>query len=232
MSIFDAQPLTSPLPPKLREIIAEGWTFPVDFPVVDNINSPDATRTLRAVIIYSLQNFYYDHRLCMFNQDDFTRHLQNRLYNKMSQHQYWIDEYLKLIEDSQFFYNEEWNDGGTQTTETGERNTASNTTSSNNGLMKRSDTPQNSVSDINQYLSEAQIDENAQSGNEDINEDMSNTSNFSTTLHTKRSTLGDITVQFNNFARFPNFIDQLIEAVRPCFLTYYGDEDIDYGTTE
>jgi hypothetical protein len=204
--MFDDSVYLDP-PLKLREVITDGWVFPVDYPVVDNTHTPDASRTLRDVIAYSIVQYYKDHRVCSYNIDYFSERLASRLYNKMSQHQYWIDQYLGLIDDSQFFYNDEWNDGGT---------TNSRTTSS---TSRTSDTPQNMIGDINNYLTDATVD----GGTE--------TSTNTTNLHIKKSTLGDITVQFRNFAEFPDFIDVLIKAVSPCFIQFYGSEDIDYGTT-
>lgn len=216
---------TITLPPKLYEIIDDNsFEFPTDFPVVSNTNSPDATRTLKAVIEYSVLNHFYNHRINTYIVADFSRQFQNRLYTMMSQHQYWIDEYLKLIDDNQFFYNEEWNDGGTHTVETNERNASS----TSNALKKSSDTPQNMVGDIDVYLSSAEKDDASDSGTEDGLSD----NTFTTTLHTKKSTLGDITVQFRNFAEFPNFLDKIITSVKPCFMMYYGAEEIDYGTSE
>lgn len=221
-------------PVKLRELITDGWIFPVDYPVVNNLNSPDASRTLRAVIAYSIVQHYKDHRICSYNVDYFTDRLKSRLFDKMAQHQYWIDQYITLVSDDQFFYNEEWQDGGTQTNTT-VNNTAettnNRTTASTNGnTSKSSDTPQNYIGDINNYLSNAQVDNGNENGTETGSEN--NTQNgtsgntFTTDLHIKKSTLGDITVQFRNFAEFPNFIKQLTDAVAPCFIMYYGDEDV------
>lgn len=205
-TIFD-EPKTT-LPPKTREILDFGWVFPLDFPVVSDNHSPDATRTLKAVIQNSLQNYYYDHRISHYDVSDFNRHLQNRLYNEMAQHQYWINEYLGLIDDNQFFYNDEW-----QTFARAGSGTSNGTSTS---LTKTSDTPQNQISDINQYLTSAGQD----SGSD------SNTSSQTQTEdnHIKKSTLGDITVQFRNFAEFPNFIEKLIQAVKPCFNHAYVEE--------
>lgn len=199
---------------KLSELITAGWVFPTDYPVVDNNNKFDQSRaTLKAAIAYSVTEYYKDHRICSFVESEFTQRFSARLYKTMSQHQYWIDQFLRLIEDNQFFYNEEWNDGGSQTTESG-----SNT---NNNTMKKSDTPQNYIGDIANYLTEAAVDTG---GGTDERE-----SAYTTDLHVKRSTLGDITVQFRNFANFPTFMDTIIESVRPCFINYYGDEDIDFN---
>lgn len=203
------------LPPKLSSLIADEWTFPTDYPVVNDVMSPDATRTLKAVIEYSIVSHYMDHRICSYNIDYFTERLKSRLYNKMIQHQYWIDQYIVLINDSQFFYNEEFQDGGTHVTGTDSRTTDS--------INRSSDTPQNSITDINNYLTNA--------NKEDGTEASTTASDNITDLHIKKSTLGDITVQFRNFAEFPNFIDQLITAVSPCFIQFYGNEEIDYGTT-
>lgn len=198
---------------KLSELLANSWVFPTDYPVVDNNHKFDATRTLKASIAYMVTEYYKDYRICSFVEADFTQRMSARLYKTMAQHQYWIDQFLTLIEDNQFFYNEEWNDGGSQTTGTG--------SSTNNNTMKKSDTPQNYIGDINNYLTEAEQD-NGGSTDE-------TTSAYTTDLHIKRSTLGDITVQFRNFANFPQFTDTIIEAVRPCFISYYGDEDIDFN---
>ena len=212
-------------PPKLRTIIAENsWVFPTDYPVVDNTHSPDSTRTLKAVIAYSLTQHYYEHSICSYNIDYFTQRLSSRLYDKMAQHQYWIDQFLGLIDDNQFFYNEEWQDGGTQTDETLGRTTSSTT----NNLSRVSDTPQSMVSDIDNYLATAQKDSGGDSGVESATRG----TEYSTDLHTRKSTLGDITVQFRNFAEFPSFITQLTKAVSPCFIEYYGNDEIDYGTSE
>jgi len=202
--------VTRPLPPKLREIIDFNYQFPVDWPVVDNTISPDATRTLKQVIINSLQNYYYDHRIFTHVVPDFNRHFQNRLFNKMVQHQYWIDQFLHLIEDNQFFYNDEEQNLS--------RNAASNSVV--NGLSKESDTPQNMVGDINTYLTAA-------TKTDDLNS-VDGTETELNTIH--KSTLGDITVQFKNFAGFSNFIDQLVTAVSPCFIGAYSDDyDDDYS---
>lgn len=210
-SAFDVRVEADP-PPKLRELILDSWVFPTDYPVVDNTRSPDASRTLKQVIAYCVIQHYKDHRVCSYNIDYFTERLASRLYNKMSQHQYWIDQYIQLINDGQFFYNEEWNDGGTHTVQSGTSGSTS----------KRSDTPQNSIGDINNYLSEAQQDSSTDASD----------SQYTTDLHIKKSTLGDITVQFRNFAEFPEFIQQIITAVSPCFIQFYGNEDVDYGPTE
>lgn len=222
-SMFDVRVGVDP-PPKLRELVLDSWVFPTDYPVVDNTRSPDATRTLKQVIAYAVVQHYKDHRICAYDIDYFTERLASRLYDKMSQHQYWIDQYIQLINDGQFFYNEEWNDGGTHTVETGERST----TSTNNNTNKSSDTPQNYIGDINNYLSSASVDNGGESGT-DTNED---DRTFTTDLHIKRSTLGDITVQFRNFAKFPEFLDQIMVAVSPCFIQFYGNEEIDYGEAE
>lgn len=222
-SAFDTR-VTADAPVKLRELIMDSWVFPVDYPIVDNTNSPDATRTLKQVIAYSVVQYYKDHRICSYNVDYFTERLSSRLYDKMAQHQYWIDQYVQLIKDGQFFYNEEWDDGGTHTTETNDRST----TSTNNNTSKSSDTPQNYIGDINNYLSAATVDNGGESGTDTNTDDTT----FTTDLHIKKSTLGDITVQFRNFAEFPNFIDQVLKAVSPCFIQFYGNEDIDYGTSE
>lgn len=214
-SMFDTRVEADP-PPKLRELILDSWVFPTDYPVVDNNRSPDATRTLKQVIAYSVVQHYKDHRICTYNVDYFSERLASRLYDTMAQHQYWIDQYIQLINDGQFFYNEEWNDGGTHTVQEG--------STTNTNTTKRSDTPQNNVGDINDYLSEAEVDNG---GTTDAND-----SQYTTDLHVKRSTLGDITVQFRNFAEFPNFIDHIIKAVAPCFIQFYGNEDVDYGPTE
>lgn len=199
------------LPPKLSEIIAFNWQFPTDFPVVNNLETPDASRALKGVIINALQNYYLDYRINTHNVKEFTRRFQNRLYNKMVQHQYWIDQYLNLINDDQFFYNDE------------EQNFSHSTsaTSVDNGLVKNSDTPQNNVSDLDDYLTSA------------TKNDLTNTATGTETEHNTihKSTLGDITVQFRNFANFDNFIDQLIQAVNPCFLTTFNkdyDDETDY----
>jgi hypothetical protein len=199
------------LPPKLREIIAYNWEFPVDFPVVNNNISPDATRTLKAVIVHSLQNYYYDHRIFTTNVLDFNRHLEIRLFNTMAQHQYWIDQFLTLIEENQFFYND--------TDETNLRTV--NGTTIVDGLTKESDTPQNDVSDLDNYLSGAtKTDDTA-----------TNTGTVSEHNVVHKSTLGDITVQFNNFANFPDFLAVLLKCVVPCFITTYTydyDDDFEY----
>lgn len=199
---------------KLSELITAGWVFPTDYPVVDNNHRFDLTRgTLKAAIAYSVTEFYKDHRINSFVTADFDRALGARLYKTMAQHQYWIDQFLLLIADNQFFYNDEWNDGGSHTVNSG--------SSTNNNLTKKSDTPQNMIGDIDNYLTEAEKDDG---GTTDASD-----SQYTTDLHIKRSTLGDITVQFRNFAGFPNFVDTIIEAVRPCFINYYGDEDIDFN---
>lgn len=197
-------------PVKLRELITDGWIFPVDYPVVNNNTSPDATRTLRATIAYSVIQHYKDHRICSYDIDYFTDRLKSRLYDKMAQHQYWIDEFINLINDGQFFYNEEWQDGGTHVTETNTRST--------NSINRSSDTPQNNIGDINNYLTNASKEEGT--------ENAGGTTNNTTDLHIKKSTLGDITVQFRNFAEFPDFIKQITDAVAPCFIMYYGNEDV------
>lgn len=205
-------------PVKLRELITDGWIFPIDYPVVDNNRSPDASRTLRAVIAYSVIQHYKDHRICTYDVAYFTERLASRLYDKMAQHQYWIDQYMQLISDDQFFYNEEWQDGGTHTVEANGR-----TTSATNGnTSKSSDTPQNYIGDINNYLSNAQVDSGSENGTESGTGD----TEFTTDLHIRKSTLGDITVQFRNFAEFPDFIKQLTDAVAPCFIMFYGNEDV------
>lgn len=221
-------------PVKLRELITDGWIFPIDYPVVSNNRSPDASRTLRAVIAYAVVQHYKDHRICSYDTAYFTERLASRLYDKMAQHQYWIDQYIQLISDNQFFYNEEWQDGGTYTNETNERTrntTNGRTTSSSNGnTSKSSDTPQNYIGDINNYLSRAQVDSGTENGTETGNENGSESggseTHFTTDLHIKKSTLGDITVQFRNFANFPDFIKQITDAVAPCFIMYYGNEDV------
>ena len=212
--MFD-ETVTVDLPPKLSALIADEWTFPTNYPVVSDATSPDASKTLKAVIAYCISEYYDDHRICSYNIDYFTQRLTSRLYNKMSQHQYWINEYINLIKDGQFFYNEEWQDGGTHVTATNSRTTDS--------INRSSDTPQNSITDINNYLTNA----NKEDGTEEAESSSDNTSD----IHIKKSTLGDITVQFRNFAEFPGFIDQLIKAVSPCFIEFYGNEEIDYGTT-
>lgn len=200
--------ITQPMPEKLSDILADSWTFPIDYPIVSNTTSFDATRTLKAAIAYGVTEYYKDHRICSFVRDNFTRSLSARMYKVMSQHQYWVDQYLNLIEDNQFFYNDE------------EQNLLKNIDQTANGLSRESDTPQNVIGDIDQYLTSASKSDDTSSGTE---------TNLNA-IH--KSTLGDITVQFRNFANFPNFMDTIIEAVRPCFINYYGDEDIDYGTTE
>lgn len=206
---FVEQPKTK----KLSELILASWVFPTDYPVVDNNHKFDSTRLLKASIAYGVIEYYKDHRICSFDETYFTQRLSSRMYLIMSQHQYWIDQFLGLIEDNQFFYNEEWNDGGTHVVEAG--------SSTENNLSKTSDTPQNMVSDIDQYLTQAQKD--AADSTQD--RDVQNT----TDLHIKRSTLGDITVQFRNFANFPLFMDTIIKGVSPCFINYYGDEDVNYN---
>lgn len=199
---------------KLSELMAASWVFPTDYPVVDDNKKFDQARaTLKASIAYMVTEYYKDYRICSFVEADFTQRLSARLYKTMAQHQYWIDQFLGLIEDNQFFYNEEWNDGGTHTVDAG--------TSTSNNTMKKSDTPQNYIGDINNYLTEAEQDNGGETTDRD--------SQTTTDLHVKRSTLGDITVQFRNFANFPQFTDTIIEAVRPCFISYYGDEDIDFN---
>lgn len=220
--------LMRPLPPKLHEIMDLGWLFPVDFPVVNDSITPDATRTLKAVIQYGLQQYYYDHRIFTHDVQEFNRHLQNRLYNKMVQHQYWIDEYLNLIADKQFFYNDEWQDMSNQTNQTDDATTAATDNRTANNLSRTSDTPQNNVADINNYLTTATKDEGTDNtvSNQTDNNTMARTRTEDN--HIKKSTLGDITVQFRNFAEFPNFMDVLIKAVAPCFLlTYSQDYDCD-----
>ena len=207
--MFDDRVDVNP-PVKLRELITDGWIFPIDYPVVNNNNSPDSNRTLRAAIAYSVVQHYKDHRICSYDIDYFTERLASRLYDKMAQHQYWIDEYLNLIDDGQFFYNDEWQDGGTHVTETNGRTT--------NATNKSSDTPQNYIGDINNYLTNANVENGSESGN--------STTDNTTDLHIKKSTLGDITHQFQRFADFPNFIKQITDAVAPCFIMYYGNEDV------
>lgn len=213
-------------PVKLRELITDGWIFPIDYPVVNNNNSPDASRTLRAVIAYSIVQHYKDHRICSYDVNYFTERLSSRLYDKMAQHQYWIDQYITLVSDDQFFYNEEWQDGGTHTVVESENTNGRTTSATTNATSKSSDTPQNYIGDINNYLSNAQVDTGGENGTESGNENGTNDTTFSTDLHIKKSTLGDITVQFRNFAEFPNFIKQLTDAVAPCFIMYYGNEDV------
>lgn len=220
-SMFDVRVTADP-PPKLRELVLDSWVFPVDYPIVNNTNSPDASRTLKQVIAYSIVQYYKDHRVCSYNIDYFSERLASRLYNKMSQHQYWLDQFLQLIADGQFFYNDEWDTGTVNTVGTNDRTTASTTNNTN----KSSDTPQNYIGDINNYLSSASVDNGGESGTDNTADDVTRTDD----LHIKKSTLGDITVQFRNFAEFPNFIDQLIVAVAPCFIQFYGNEDVDYGT--
>jgi hypothetical protein len=199
---------------KLSELLAASWVFPTDYPVVDNNHKFDQARaTLKASIAYMVTEYYKDHRICSFVEAEFTQRLSARLYKTMAQHQYWIDQFLGLIEDNQFFYNEEWNDGGSQTTES--------STDTNNNTSKSMDTPQNTIADINNYLTAAEVNNGGATGERE--------SAYTTDLHVKRSTLGDITVQFRNFANFPQFSDTIIEAVRPCFISYYGDEDIDFN---
>lgn len=214
IDIFDdfvVQPQTK----KLSELITGSlWTFPTDYPVVDNTKKFDQARsTLKLAIAYGVTEYYKDHRINSFDVAYFSQRFSARLYLTMSQHQYWIDQFLRLIEDNQFFYNDEWNDGGTHTVESG--------STTNNNLVKKSDTPQNFVGDINNYLTEAEQDNG---GSTDARDSVNTTD-----LHIKRSTLGDITVQFRNFANFPQFMDTIIESVRPCFINYYGDEDINYN---
>lgn len=191
-----------PYPPKLRDI--PSWTFPTDYPVVpDSAASPDATKTLKEVIEYTVKNYYWEHRIFTHDLNEFNRHFANRLYNLMLQHQYVIDQFLLLIAQNQLFYNDE-----TQNLSRSSSNTAT-------GLSKESDTPQNMVSDISTYLTAATATDDSNSG----------TDTQTNTFH--KSTLGDITVQFNNFTNFPNFTTKLITAVAPCFImTYTEDYDI------
>lgn len=202
---------TYDLPPKLRELIDAGWTFPTTFPVVNNTHSPDAAKTLKQVIEYSIKNYYFDYRVNSYVTAEFTRSFTTRLYNKMAQHQYWIDQYLGLIDDNQFFYNDETDTLSKTVAQTG----AANSTN------KVADTPQNQISDINDYLTSAETDAATSSQNA--------TETNNNTIH--KSTLGDITVQFTNFAHFPSFIDQLLDAVAPCFIKVHNYEDINYGPT-
>lgn len=205
MSIFDT-PFTDPaipLPKKFHEVITDAsFVFPTDYPHVAGF-SPDTTRTLKEVIEYVITEHYHDHHLNYYVVADFQRHFDNRLYAKMLQHQYWIDQFLRLIDDNQFFFNDET------------QNLSRNLTG--DSLSKTSDTPQNSVADINNYLTSA---------------DQSTNSAAATELNTiHKSTLGDITVQFNNFAHFPQFVDGILESVAPVFMHYYGDDEVNYGTT-
>lgn len=205
MSIFDGafnEPAI-PLPPKFHEVITGGFTFPTDYPIVTGGFTPDASRTLKGVIDHVITEYYYDHRINYYVVADFERHFKNRLYKKMLQHQYWIDQFLRLIDDNQFFFNDE------------EQNFSRDITG--NSLSKTSDTPQNSVADIDNYLTSADKSSSDATATEH------------NTIH--KSTLGDITVQFNNFAHFPEFVDGIIESVAPVFMHYYGDEEVDYGTT-
>lgn len=191
-----------PYPPKLRDI--PDWVFPTDYPVVPSSGgSPDATRTLRQVIAFVVTNYYWDHRIFTYDLDEFNRHFTNRLYNLMSQHQYVIDQFLLLIAQNQLFYNDET------------QNFQHDSTTSSTGLSKESDTPQNMVSDIDSYLTAATSADDSGTGSDtQVN-----------TIH--KSTLGDITVQFNNFTNFPNFTTKLITAVAPCFImTYTEDYDV------
>ena len=205
MSIFDTPFMDPaiPLPKKFHEVITDAtFVFPTDYPHVAGF-SPDATRTLKEVIEHVITEHYHDHHLNYYVVADFQRHFDNRLYAKMLQHQYWIDQFLRLIDDNQFFFNDE------------PQNLSRDITG--NSLSKTSDTPQNSVADINNYLTSA---------------DQSTNSAAATELNTiHKSTLGDITVQFNNFAHFPQFVDGILESVAPVFMHYYGNDEVDYGTT-
>ncbi len=193
--------LKRPYPPKLRDV--PSWTFPTNYPVVDNTHSPDSSKTLRQVIEYVVKDYYWDHRIFTYDVTEFNRHFSNRLYNLMAQHQYWIDQFLGLIDDNQFFFNDETQD------------LQNDSTTTSTGLSKESDTPQNMVSDIDTYLTAATKADDSGTG--------SNTQH--NVIH--KSTLGDITVQFNNFANFPNFTQKLITAVAPCFImTYSEDYDV------
>lgn len=208
--MYDYECVEPPLPQKLKEIIADGWTFPTDYPVVDNmgLQFDQARFSLKAAIAHGVTEYYADYRINSYVVDDFTQRLTSRLYITMSQHQYWLDQFLRLIDDNQFFYNDE------------EQNLTHDATSNGNTFQRTLDTPQNIVSDIDNFLTEASKGEDSNTGNETNHN----------TIH--KSTLGDITVQFRNFAGFPNFMQTIIEAVRPCFIMYYGSEDINYGTTE
>lgn len=203
MSIFDTPfDESSPeLPKKFHEVIGNGFTFPTDYPIVAGDFSPDATRTLKEVIEHLITEHYYDHRINYYDVTEFQRHFVARLYTKMAQHQYWIDQFLRLIDDNQFFFNDE------------EQNLSRDLTGAS--TSKTSDTPQNNITDINNYLTSADV------SNSDA------TAIEHNTIH--KSTLGDITVQFNNFANFPSFTDGIIKSVAPVFMHYYGDESIDYG---
>ena len=205
MSIFDTPFMDPaiPLPKKFHEVITDAtFVFPTDYPHVAGF-SPDATRTLKEVIEYVITEHYHDHHLNYYVVADFQRHFDNRLYAKMLQHQYWIDQFLRLIDDNQFFFNDETQNLSRDIT--------------GNSLSKTSDTPQNSVADINNYLTSA---------------DQSTNSAAATELNTiHKSTLGDITVQFNNFAHFPQFVDGILESVAPVFMHYYGNDEVEYGTT-
>lgn len=205
MSIFDTPFMDPaiPLPKKFHEVIADAsFVFPTDYPHVAGF-SPDATRTLKEVIEHVITEHYHDHHLNYYVVADFQRHFDNRLYAKMLQHQYWIDQFLRLIDDNQFFFNDETQNLSRDIT--------------GNSLSKTSDTPQNSVADINNYLTSA---------------DQSTNSAAATELNTiHKSTLGDITVQFTNFAHFPQFVDGILESVAPVFMHYYGNDEVEYGTT-
>jgi hypothetical protein len=209
--------------PKLKDLYTkEAWNTmmaPTVYPFPREDALIDVTRSIRQFINDSVWDYYEDYRVTKGTKEEWTPRAQAWMSKTMAVHQFVIDQFLGLIKaepdgSNQFFYNSEKLDKVHTGSAAG--------TGTSDSLSRRSDTPQNNVTDINNYLTQAQKDEGAGTSNsEDQYHDIENN---------VRSTLGDIMQQFKHFMEFsgePDFIDVIIKGMGRAFMLTFDANDIE-----
>jgi len=195
------------LPPTLEELITSGVEiFTEDFPILEGTLSPDGTKLVRDVIKRVITDYYYYDHISFMDTSMWTKRFNDKLYKNMLQLQYPLKEWLALNNDDQFFYNKTSDDRITNNKTTGHSETDAS------GTSKMMDTPQNRIDDINNYLTQANVDESKSAG------DNRGTSDTETKGNVKSSVGGDLSVRFQNFLNTPSIYDVIIRSVGMMFL--------------
>ena len=211
-----------PRPPKtpLLNTITDGTlsgkdlfsTAMQDFPLLRDtpLESPDPNKSLRQVVIDMVYDHYAYHHIFTSDQTIFLDRTRVMAYEVMVQLQYVLGQWAALLDDDQFFYNTE-----DETINTNRQGTG-NATDSN--TQKNSNTPQNSIVDIDQYMSSASK-----------NDGTTNTTNQEagdSERHLRKSMLGDIAYRFKEFIEMPDIYQIIIRGFRPLFKADFTDDEV------
>lgn len=171
---------------------------------------------LRVYINSIIYDYYEFHNIIASPVDDLTdrQFFLNRLAMEMKvymgQTQAVIYEFWKNLADDQYFQNTE------DETYTRHVDTVGNVVEDSKTTSRSSDTPQNTFGTVN--LDNLNISSASKTEGE-ADTDSVGTQDVDWHRNQKKSTLGDITVQFRNFAEWESIYEGILKAVAPCFIT-------------